>query len=255
MVIYLLFLSLLTSCSPDATPWDHKVKDETINLKSLERIKSQSFGPTLRIGLIADPQGRPDDLYDTVPYLNRLNLDMVFLAGDVTDHSLKHEYESAFKALERITPPLFVVPGNHDAIAFGKELFQQLFGPLEMDLEVNGWKFVLWNNNQFEFGETDFGAFADRLNEKSIIISHIPPSIDAHKEAQFKKWEEIYQTKNPRLSLHGHLHNDSVYRFGDVPVFVANSNHYIHYHYLLLSESSLEIYLCHKDKCGKFYHE
>jgi 3',5'-cyclic-AMP phosphodiesterase len=82
----------------------------------------------LRILQLSDPHVRvPGDLLsdrvETLPYLEQAVLaverlqprpDLVLLTGDIVDTGTDEEYRYAREALERLTLPLLLLPGNHD---------------------------------------------------------------------------------------------------------------------------------------------
>jgi 3',5'-cyclic-AMP phosphodiesterase len=82
----------------------------------------------MRIVQLSDPHVRiPGDplagRVETLPYLERAisaverlrpRPDLVLLTGDVVDTGTAAEYRLARTALERLTLPLFLLPGNHD---------------------------------------------------------------------------------------------------------------------------------------------
>jgi putative phosphoesterase len=63
-----------------------------------------------------------------VKLLNKYEVDIVFISGDLTTEGLLPEYELAKEKLKQISGKLVVVPGNHDERNLGWRLFPEFFG-------------------------------------------------------------------------------------------------------------------------------
>jgi putative phosphoesterase len=63
-----------------------------------------------------------------VKLLNKYEVDIVFISGDLTTEGLLPEYELAKEKLKQINGKLVVVPGNHDERNLGWRLFPEFFG-------------------------------------------------------------------------------------------------------------------------------
>src|SRR5205807_4685393 len=55
-------------------------------------------------------------LAEAVAHINSLDPrpDVVIASGDLTDHGREEEYQVLREILSKLTPPVFVIPGNHD---------------------------------------------------------------------------------------------------------------------------------------------
>lgn len=62
-----------------------------------------------------------------VEIINRLAPDLVVHTGDVTHEGLPQDFEMAEKYLSQIDAPLLMVPGPHDMVHLGHELFEEHF--------------------------------------------------------------------------------------------------------------------------------
>ena len=74
---------------------------------------------------------------DAVDEINNLNPDMIILTGDITEHGYYREFEQATRYLEMFEPPLFAVPGNHDARNLGYQTFEELIGEKSWKLTMD----------------------------------------------------------------------------------------------------------------------
>ena len=71
-----------------------------------------------------------------VSEINNLQPDMIILTGDITDNGYYKEFEQASRYLAMFEPPLFAVPGNHDARNLGYQTFEELMGERSWKLTV-----------------------------------------------------------------------------------------------------------------------
>jgi Icc protein len=75
-----------------------------------------------------DPSFQPDVLTSVVERINRMEPDMVMVAGDLTAGGYEWEFDEAAEWLGRLQPPVIVIPGNHDSRNVGYIHFQRIFG-------------------------------------------------------------------------------------------------------------------------------
>lgn len=209
-VLLLLPLSLtsLTACSKRFTPWDIKVPKEYTDLtqRNLEKLAALPEARLpVKIALTGDPQGTPGDLERVVKAIeSRGDIRFIMVLGDITDYGLMHEYLWAAEALENSSLPHLTVIGNHDAIAHGKRIYSQMYGPYDYVFEDAGVRFIMFNTNQYEFGRTDFTFLKNKVDERSITASHVPPVEDMHSLDQVKEWTGINTDASIMASVHGH---------------------------------------------------
>ena len=207
--LFMLSFLLLSACYGRYSPWETDVPAKYQNLteKNLLKLAQQpapSEGP-LTIAIIADPQGTPEDFKEVARRINgHSDVSFTLVLGDMTDYGLLHEFLWAAEALEKLEKPYFTVIGNHDSISHGPKIYQTMFGPLDYDFSYAGIKFVMFNDNQFEFGTTDFSSYTSRLDSNTIVGSHVPPVVDMHTQEQVDQWYAINQSANILASIHGY---------------------------------------------------
>ena len=71
----------------------------------IAHVSDPHFGQIAHDGAIVDA---------LVEAVNREDVDLVAVSGDLTQRALPHEFEAARAMLDAIDPPVIVVPGNHD---------------------------------------------------------------------------------------------------------------------------------------------
>jgi Icc protein len=75
-----------------------------------------------------DPSFQPEVLTAAIDRINRMDPDVVVVAGDLTAAGYEWEFAEAAEWIGRLRPPVIVIPGNHDSRNVGYIHFQRLFG-------------------------------------------------------------------------------------------------------------------------------
>lgn len=75
-----------------------------------------------------DPSFTEDAMRSMITEINRIDPDVVVVAGDLTAAGYDWEFEEAASWLEQIRPPAVVIPGNHDSKNVGYIHFKRYFG-------------------------------------------------------------------------------------------------------------------------------
>ena len=245
-------VALLCSCSERYSPFQIDVPKEYRDLTALNLTRLQDLPEAelpITLAAIGDPQGTPGDLEALVETLNnRDDIRLLLVLGDLTDYGLQTEYLWAARALSQSKVPFFTVVGNHDAISHGKSIYQAMFGPFNYTFEDAGLKFIMWNNNQFEFGEQDFTWLKQESDGRSIVASHIPPVVDQHRPEQLGLWLGIQSEAKILGSLHGHRggKTDFLWQKNAIPYYVVPRVRGVRYSLITISkERKLSFQSCH----------
>ena len=221
----------------------------------LTRLSDSEPKLPLQIALLADPQGTPHDLRRVVERINNLaEVDFIFVLGDLTDFGLKDEYIDYYKAIGKAKAPIISVLGNHDAISFGKRIYIQMFGGFDFTFDIGELRFIVWNNNKWEFGNNNnldwlenALAAADREGKRVIVASHIHPKVDIHTEQEVKRWLDLYESSRVLVSVHGHRGTSSPFletRRG-VPIYVVAKTKGQHFSLLKIAKDlSIRLFRC-----------
>jgi Icc-related predicted phosphoesterase len=192
--------------------------EKNLNAKNIEKIEAKSQGDTLKFILIGDSQRFYNELDDFVEEANKLkNVAFVILAGDISDFGLNKEFKWIHRSLSKLYIPYIAVIGNHDMLANGRIVYQQMFGPENFTFTSNGNKFICLNTNSEEVGYNGSlpnipwlqQQLSDLSNYKNaFVISHVPPFNNAFDKKLEKQFSSLLSTTSKvRLSLHGHLHS------------------------------------------------
>jgi len=172
----------------------------------------------LHLVFTGDTQRFYDDVEDMVEAVNAMpRVDAVVITGDIADFGTALEYELINKQLKLLKVPFITAIGNHDCIANGTQLYQDIYGPLNYSFTWNGIRFIVHNTNSREFNFNgsvpDINwmqeQLADKQNyEKCIFVSHVPPfdeDFDSSLESAYTKL--IREAKNTVFSSNGHRHD------------------------------------------------
>lgn len=227
---FLTLVILVTSCdqfefSPNQS-FDHS-SPSNLNAQNLALLRQNAEDDTVTIVFAGDTQRWYDEQERFVKKVNSLkNVDLVLLAGDISDFGLLQEFKWVHKRLSALRVPYFGVIGNHDMVANGRQIFQQMFGPLNYSFVYGGIKFIAHNTNGLEAPDEhipDMGWLTRELQntEKAdylITVSHVPPfnAVEFGTESVKPYTDLLQNTPNLLISLHGHVHqHQDFYPFGD----------------------------------------
>lgn len=252
----LLSSALLVACGERYSPWESDPPSHLRNLTAeqlslLNETPEQSFPFT--IAVMGDPQGTPKDLQRVVDAINRRDdVKFILALGDLTDYGLLHEYVWAGEALKRSRVPFFTVVGNHDAISHGKTIYREMFGAYDYTFTYAGLNFVMWNNNQYEFGETDFTWLERNTDSRSVVGSHVPPVVDMHRQDQVDRWYEINRRAGIVASLHGHRGTETEYSWQEngIPYYVVPKLSGRRYTLVTFHDDRMVTFQYCRDDCG-----
>jgi 3',5'-cyclic AMP phosphodiesterase CpdA len=231
----LLFLTLLiASCG--YSPWETEIDCRDYyqdNLQRLTQIEADTPGQlAFGVALLTDLHNQLSDTETAVERINqRDDIDFALILGDMTDQGLSVEYEWACKALSDLKVPRFYVIGNHDSISFGKEIFRENFAPFDYAFTYKEVKFILYNDNVYEFPDAPDYAFLENeavvqpgeVRRQTVGVSHIPPNTSIHTEEEAATLRQFLFDHNFNLTLHGH-HNEYYWldEFGNPHYITSN---------------------------------
>lgn len=200
------------------------------NLNLIRQKNSQESAP-FKVALLADPHYHLGKLEDAIRHINQKSgYAFAIVAGDLTENGLLQEYIYFHDAMSRLKIPYLAVIGNHDYLANGEMIYEQMYGPLNFTFEFNNTRFVLFDNNTIESGkETDLDWVEAQLAidggyDHIIPVAHIPPY-----DVQMEKYRDVYHKllvrHGIRLSAHGHRHDFSLEKvFGDDVAYLTISS-------------------------------
>lgn len=222
LVLYLNIIFFLPGCEDvfQYSPNQVRLKEEerNLNAKNIEKIsEARISGSDFKFALIGDTQRFYDDAEDFVSHINqRDNIAFILLAGDISDFGQEKEFKWVHRMLNNLKAPYIAVIGNHDMLANGTKVYEQMYGPLNFAFTCNNYKFICLNTNSREAGldgsVPDMEWLKRQLNDTAGVagiftVSHIPPfdgDFDKNLEAAYT--EALAGNGKVKMSLHGHQH-------------------------------------------------
>lgn len=247
----------LGSCG-DVSPWATYETPLFTNLtqKNLDMLRqgSPTFVP-FKVGLVSDPQVVVSHLRDCRTEIDkRDDIDFTVLSGDLTDRSLRREFEWVAKILAEFRRPVVTVVGNHDGLLYGEEIYTKMFGPLNYSFIYNDVKFIMWNNNTYEWGYPNFAWLEAEIQShpRVIIVAHQPPgSVERYPEVN-TIWEELYKYPNVLGSVSGHLHNWGIRSVNGKPAITVARVTDTNWGIMEVTENGLKFQRCKGSTCTDF---
>ena len=208
-------------------------------------------------------------LIEAINEINSLNPDMVILTGDITNKGYYKEFKQATRYLEMFEPPLFAVPGNHDARNLGYQTFEELIGERSWKLTVGddftviGLDSTTPDDNRGSIGRPQHLWLEHQLDECvvnenfSIVVLHhhvisIPQT--GRERNVLSDSGDILKTLTTHevdLVLSGHKHVPNIWEINKTLIVNAGSvcsdklrgKNLNSYNVYNISEDSIEIYL------------
>lgn len=212
----------------DPSPWANfqPLRHSALTQKHLDLLtEGQDDFEPFKVALTADPQVVVGFLQSCRTEINKRNdIDFSLILGDLTDRSLGREFHWVGEIMKDFKRPILTVVGNHDGLIYGDTIYKKMFGPLNYSFIYNDVKFVMWNNNPYEWGYPDMDWLESEIasHPRVVIASHQPPGrVERYPEVN-DRWIELYDSPNLLGSVHGHMHNWAIqYINGKPAVTVA----------------------------------
>ncbi|MEV0385248.1 metallophosphoesterase [Nonomuraea sp. NPDC050643] len=190
----------------------------------------------IHIGATPESVGRADAV---MRYLDALpgDLDAVLVTGDIADHGLAEEYESAAKVLTS-RHPVLVGPGNHDVrgefrrVLLGEE---PAVGPVNQVLRTAGAVYAMCDSSipgqpaghledetlawlEGVLGGTELPVFV-AFHHPPVLLHSLVDEIRLHRHERLE--ELIADHSNVRAVLVGHAHTAAATTFAGRPLLVG----------------------------------
>jgi 3',5'-cyclic-AMP phosphodiesterase len=238
-----VFVCLLSCNKFEYNPYQtvHINKPENLNAVNLTRLLTaeHSADDTVTILFTGDSQRFYNSLDALITKCNSIpGIDMLVLAGDISDYGLLQEFLWIYERLELLNVPYLCVVGNHDLTSNGSFIYNRIFGPKNFSFYYKNYKFLFHDTNGREYNFNgnvpDLNWMAYQLNDPVpswfVGISHVPPynsDFDSTLEIPYKNL--LSSTENFILSLNGHLHEGGDSFFYDdhvryITSFSVNNN-------------------------------
>lgn len=245
---WLTLFTLLCGCgAPQYSPWQSNPPSYDLTAKHLGWLATQDAGQEVfTLAVIGDPQAVVGSLDRAIEIINyRSDVDFTVIVGDLTDRGLLQEFIWVDRTIAKSQKPVLTIVGNHDGLSNGKKLYQQMFGPVNYTFFYKDVKFVMWNNNGYEWQvDVDWLDNEVRSYHRVIVIAHQPPRDGALSEDQERQWERIRQYPNLIASIHGHVHRFDFKKEGSLPIYTVDRVTNAHYGTVSVSKDQVVFENC-----------
>ncbi len=214
----------LLSCIPklDSIFYDDELVKATALNSQFANIRLRDE-KRIKLGLITDSHQNYEDLENVVDILNsRTDLDGVIHIGDFTNEAMAIEFKYFVDIISRLNKPFYVLPGNHDLIGIGENLYKKSFGPLNHLVSLTNFHLIFFNNNTLD-SQVDWSWFGTALNSKgskaSIVFMHINPENEDYFAKNLSDWVfQIAENASTGIFLNGHNHVFQYFQRGNIHI-------------------------------------
>jgi len=191
-------------------------------------------------------------LDQAITQVNAAKVDLVLIAGDLTDGGTRQQMELFKRKVKAFKPPVLFVPGNHDVGIVGNgsvktsitpdrvRLYAKTLGPNWFVPETAGVRVIGINSCLFGSGfkeEADQWKFLEQELAKprgkpTLLLEHYPLFVKSGDEPRVSTWNvppeprkrllALVQRSDVRAVLSGHLHYPMINRLSGI-LFLGNT--------------------------------
>lgn len=198
-------------------PWEVDIPDRFHDLNAAAIVRTQDAlseaEQSFSFALVGDPHFHYDDLDDVIEHVNSEGrAEFILVAGDLTDQALTHEFIWYAEIATAYALPVISLIGNHDHLANGRAIYEQMFGPRNQVFHAGGVRFVLFDNVEFESDIAVDHAWLDAAlspphTGHSIVFTHIQPTDVQLEGAPGEALSTVVARHDPSVVFMGHLHS------------------------------------------------
>jgi len=199
------------------SPYSANVKDRYKNIdeENLERILNSNNDDETEItfAVLADPHYDYHELDKAIASINlKQEIDFVIVNGDISEHGYLKEFELIHEEMKELNAPYLTVIGNHDYRSNGEDIYRVMYGEFNKSFTFNNNQFILFDDIFWESNKTpDMDWLENELLKaeeyrNTFVFCHIPPFGDQFSDEMESNYENLMDTYNVDLSVHGHMH-------------------------------------------------
>jgi len=239
IVLFLFAVVFLCRCT-DFEYSPHQVFDGkssvALNNKNLARLLQTPADDTLRFVVAGDSQAAENDVSLFVKTVNGIpGIDLIFLAGDISEFGALQEMEWLAGEFKRLKAPYLGVIGNHDLLGNGSKVFERMFGARNYAFVYGGVKFVCHDTNSREYNFNGKVPDIDWLKSELaadenvnfyIPVAHVRPyTTDFDASLSTPYTDALNSNPKTLASFYAHDHSFGEYRPNNsrIPLIVTTS--------------------------------
>jgi Icc protein len=201
---------------------------------------------------------------------------ILVVTGDLTTEGLREEYEGFSSAIEGLSIPYVVIPGNHDERNYGSAVFEEIFGERFKTYQTE--RVAIYaadssepDNDAGHVGRVKYNEIRDFFNNSKdkykifALHHHLVPVPHTGREQNVVEDAgdvlAVLDSTRCSLVLNGHRHVPWIWRLSDMIICntgtllskrVRGATTQLHSRIEIMDESVL-ITLCHKDGTEKVF--
>ncbi len=199
------------------------VEVRTTAASAIVRAHAMISDSSLTFYVLGDSQGYQGGVQQVVAAANKERPGFVFHCGDMTPFGQDNQYVSFVKALDNLTLPIFLTPGNHDIRMGGASRYTGQFGPPTYAFDAGPAHITVLDTSQDNVSEEAIAWLEHDLSESladwKLVFTHIPP-FDPRPSGDHglsntttaRRLMDIFERSGVDIVFSGHIHifNQSV---------------------------------------------
>ena len=143
--------------------------------KGPQELSIRTLTPELTFAVVGDSQGRNQVLSLLIEEINAVGADFLIHLGDMTPAGGDDEYWAFLETMAKLQCPYYPVLGNHDVKFHGREIFQEIYGPLHHCFDQGEWRFIFLDSSSHGLDEDQLEWLAEAIKARpSLIFTHVP---------------------------------------------------------------------------------
>lgn len=227
-----LAAGLLLACAGCLEFSAHDLPEERdLHRRGVERLAREARDGPVRFVVIGDTQRDFDEARAFVKAVNgRDDVHFVVQVGDFTNTALAFEWDTMHRIFSALAVPYFVVIGNHDQLANGRQIYERVYGPIDFAFTYRGVRLVLLDTNGRESGFApdvpDLAWLAEQLapgeHTHAVVLAHCPPTGGDFNAALRAPYVATLRDGGA-IGIHGHAHRYEAWVEDGVRLFTADA--------------------------------
>ena len=156
--------------------------------KGPQELSIRTLTPELTFAVVGDSQGRNQVLSLLIEEINAVGADFLIHLGDMTPAGGDDEYWAFLETMAKLQCPYYPVLGNHDVKFHGREIFQEIYGPLHHCFDQGEWRFIFLDSSSHGLDEDQLEWLAEAIKDRPSLIFTTSPMRTRGGGSQLSRW-------------------------------------------------------------------